>query len=268
MTKRTEARTPRKEGNTRDRAPLTHARVIEAALAMVDRTGIDSLSMRSVAATLGVEAMSLYRHVASKEALVEGMVALILDEIEVPPPGTAWRVAMTRRACSTRDVFLRHPAAAILVESCATMTPSRLAYSDAVVGLLLADGFTASQAYRAFLTLDSYVFGFVLQELRWPHPSGTQPAQDASAAPPVPEDRYPHFAKAMASVMQQVGRHGLVAAYASEFVLGLDLVLDGVERLRQPAARRQGATGTRHRGRAASPGSPARAGARTRTGRK
>lgn len=227
----------KKAAKTKPRAPLTRERVLKAALAMVDRSGIEALSMRSVAAELGVEAMSLYRHVASKEALIDGMVALILDEIEVPPAGTRWREAMRRRALSTRAVFLKHPAAAIILDACATMTPSRLAYSDAVVGLLLADGFTPSQAYKAFLTIDSYVFGFLIQELSWPHPEGTQPAQDVATGPTVPPALYPHFAKVMASVMEEVGRLGLVAAYEAEFVFGLDLVLDGVERLKKKRAR-------------------------------
>ncbi|MBX7192971.1 MAG: TetR/AcrR family transcriptional regulator C-terminal domain-containing protein [Sandaracinaceae bacterium] len=223
---------PTKAKKQKRRPPLSRERVLETALAMVDRAGVESLSMRAVAAELGVEAMSLYRHVASKEALLEGLVAVILDEIEVPPAGTRWREAMKRRALSTREVFLKHPAAAILVESCATMTPSRLAYSDAVVGLLLADGFTPSQAYKAFLTIDSYVFGFVMQELSWPHPGDTQPSEDAATAPAVPPALYPHFARVMGSVMEEVGRLGLVGAYESEFVAGLDLVLDGVDRLR------------------------------------
>lgn len=223
----------RKATRTRSRAPLSRERVLRAAQALVDRSGLEALNMRAVAAELGVEAMSLYRHVASKEALVEGLVALILDEIEVPPPGTPWREAMKRRALSTRKVFLAHPAAAVVVDACSTMTPSRLAYSEAVVGHLLASGFTATQAYKAFLAVDSYVFGFVLQELGWPHPSNTRPEQDAATAPAVPATVYPNFARVMASVMEEVGRLGLVAAYEEEFVFGLELVLDGFERLRR-----------------------------------
>lgn len=219
------------------RPALTRERIVSAALALVDRAGTDALSMRAVAAELGVEAMSLYRHVASKEALVEGMVARILDQIEVPPPGTPWREAMTRRARSTRLVFLEHPAATLLVQSCATMTPSRLAYADAVTGLLLADGFTPSQAYKAFLTLDSYVFGFLVQELSWPHPGGAEPAE--VTPPEVPPVAFPHFARVMASVMEEVGRLGLVAAYEAEFVFGLELVLHGLARLRHEGGRAQ-----------------------------
>lgn len=218
-----------KAEKTKRRPSLSRERVVRAALALVDREGMDALTMRAVAAELGVEAMSLYRHIRDREALVEGIVALILDEIEVPPPGTPWRDAMTRRAHATRRVFLEHPAAAILVQSCSTLTPSRLAYSDAVVGLLFADGFTASQAYKAFLTIDSYVFGFLLQELNWPHPGDTAPPEPG---PSVPTAQYPHFAQVLASVMEEVGRVGLVPAYEAEFSFGLELVLDGVERVR------------------------------------
>lgn len=214
------------------RTSLTRARVLKAALAIVDQGGVQSLSMRAVAAKLGVEAMSLYHHVANKEALVEGVVELVLAEIDVPPAGTPWREAMRLRALSARKVFLCHPAAAMVVESCATMTPSRLAYADAILGLLMADGFSATLAYKAFLTLDSYVYGFMLQELGWPHPSGTQPAEDAATAPSVPPGLFPHFAAVMAEVMGEVGRIGLVAAYEAEFVFGLELVLDGLERKR------------------------------------
>lgn len=214
------------------RAPLTRARVLQAALAIVDRGGVESLSMRTVAATLGVEAMSLYHHVASKEALVEGIVELVLAEIAVPPAGTPWREAMRSRSRSAREVFLRHPAATLVVESCATMTPARLAYADAILGLLMADGFSATLAYQAFLTLDSYVYGFMLQELGWPHPADTQPTEDAATSPTIPPELFPHFAAVMGAVMGEVGRIGLVAAYEAEFMFGLELVLDGLGRMR------------------------------------
>jgi hypothetical protein len=114
----------------------------------------------------------------------------------------------------------------IVVESCATMTPSRLAYSDAIMGLLIADGFDATLAYRAFLTLDSYVYGFTMQELSWPRPT-------SSGAPPVnvgPNlEHYPHFAEVMSVVMIEVGKHGFAHAYAEEFAFGLELVLDALE---------------------------------------
>lgn len=223
---------PRK---SRARAPLSRERVLEAALAIVDAEGVAALSMRTVAAKLGVEAMSLYRHVQDKGDLLLGVADLVLSEVEVPPPGTRWREAMRRRALSAREVFLRHPSSALVVESCATMTPSRLRYSDAIMGLLMADGFDATLAYRAFLLLDSYVYGFTMQELSWPRPTGPQlvPAQV-----PVSPEQFPHFAKVLSSVMSKVGARGLVQSYADEFRFGLELVLDALERQRASGGRR------------------------------
>ncbi len=220
-----------KRNKAQTRTPLTRQRILKTALALVDRSGVDALSMRNVAAKLGVEAMSLYNHVASKDALVEGLVELVLEEIEVPPPGTPWREAMRARALSARAVFLRHPAAVLLVESCATMTPSRLRYADGVVGLMLAAGFTVPQAYRAFLTLDSYLYGFALQELTWPRPKNSRPEDDAATVPTVPLGAFPHFSKVMGHVMGEVGRLGFLAAYDAEFEFGLDLILDSLAHL-------------------------------------
>lgn len=220
----------KKLAKPRPRQPLSAERVVSAALAIIDSDGIAALSMRTVAAKLGVEAMSLYRHVSSREELLLGVADLVLAEIEIPPPGTAWREAMRRRALSARQAFLRHPSAAIVVESCATMTPARLDYSNAIMGLLIADGFDATLAYRAFLLLDSYIYGFTMQELSWPRP--TAPDQLPVLAQ-VPADRFPHFAAVMSVVMSKVGARGLVQSYADEFRFGLELVLDSLERLRE-----------------------------------
>lgn len=227
--------TPRKAKKSRARLPLTRERVVKAALALVDEGGVEALSMRTLAAKLGVEAMSLYRHVSGKEDLLLGVADLVLSEIEVPPPGTPWREAMRRRALSAREVFLRHPSSALVVESCATMTPSRLRYSDAITGLLMADGFDPTLAYRAFLLLDSYIYGFTMQELSWPQPAapGEVPAQVE-----VSPERFPHFAAVMGAVMSKVGAQGLAASYAEEFRFGLELVLDALERQRASSTSR------------------------------
>lgn len=221
--------TQKKTTKSRTRTPLTRERVVKAALTLVDKRGIEALSMRTVAAKLGVEAMSLYRHVSGKEDLLLGVADLVLSEIEVPPPGTPWREAMRRRALSAREVFLSHPSSAIVVESCATMTPSRLRYSDAIMGLLRADGFDTTLAYRAFLLLDSYIYGFTMQELSWPHPRSPEEMPEQIEIPP---EQYPHFAAVMGAVMSTVGVHGLVQSYAEEFRFGLELVLDALERER------------------------------------
>jgi len=230
-TKKTKTTTPKKARTaarrTAPRSPLTRERVVAAALALVDDEGVEGLSMRTVAARLGVEAMSLYRHVANKEDLLLAVADLVLSEIEVPPPGTPWRAAMERRALSAREVFLRHPSAAIVVESCATMTPSRLAYGDAIAGLLVADGFAPPLAYRAFMLLDSYVYGYTMQELSWPHPTSND---EPPVAITVPLERFPHFGAIMQAAMAKVAVQGFSAAYDEEFRFGLALVLDALER--------------------------------------
>lgn len=207
-----------------DRLPLTRDRVVAAALALVDGGGIGALSMRAVAAALGVEAMSLYRHVSGREDLVLAVADRVLSEIEVPPPGTPWREGMRLRARAARAVFLRHPSA-LLLESCATMTPARLRHSDAALGLLLAGGMDPVRAYRALLLVDSYVYGFTVQELGWPHPAPGEPV----AVVPVSPVEFPSFAAVMGAVMARVDARGLARSYADEFEAGLDRVLAALE---------------------------------------
>jgi AcrR family transcriptional regulator len=208
------------------RAPLTRERIVRTALGIVDKSGLGALSMRGVAAKLGVEAMSLYRHVSDKDDLLLGVADLVVAEIELSPPETPWRDAMRRRAISAREVFLRHPHAALLIESCRTMTPSRLTYADAILAVLIRGGFDPTLAYRAFLMLDSYIYGFVLQELGWPHPKSRD---EVVPVPEVPPSSFPHLSAVMAAVMTQVGAKGLVESYADEFLFGLDLILDTLE---------------------------------------
>lgn len=218
----------------RPRPALSREHVLSVALTLVDREGLEALSMRKVAAQLGVEAMSLYRHVTDKEDLQDGLVELVLREIELPPVGTPWRPAMHARASSMRAVLLRHPGAAVLAESCVTMTPTRLRHADGVIGLMRGGGFSVTQAYRAFLTVDSFVYGFTLQELSWPRPERSKGAADTVPPPVFPADVFPNFAAVIAQVMAEVGTKGLGEAYDAEFEFGLDLILDGLERLLPP----------------------------------
>ena len=153
----------------------------------------------------------------------------VISEVEVPPLGTPWREAMRRRAGSAREVFLKHPSAAIVVESCATMTPSRLAYADQIVGLLMRDGFDATLAYRAFLLLDSYVYGFTMQELSWPR--GSSPNEVPVQVEVLPS-KYPHFAQVMVAVMSKVEAVGLADSYTTEFRFGVELILNALENAR------------------------------------
>jgi len=214
------------------RRPLSRDRVLLAALRLVDKAGVESLSMRGLAQTLGFEAMSLYKHVANKDEVLDGLIDLVVAEIEVPPLGTEWRHAMRERAVSARRVFLRHKWAAVLMESRLNQSPIRLRYGDSVLGLLRQAGFTVPMAYRAFLLLDSYLYGFIMQEVNLPfdQSSVSQLAEEMTTHTS-PAD-YPHLMEVMGHVMTLSVAGKFVELYDTEFNAGLELVLDSLGRLR------------------------------------
>jgi AcrR family transcriptional regulator len=207
--------------------------VLAAALAMADRTGVESLSMRKLARRLGVEAMSLYKHVANKDEVLDGLADLVVGEIAVPPVGTVWRTAMRERAISARQVFSRHPWAVALIESRVNASPVRLRYAESVLVILRQQGFSIAMAYRAFLLLDSYIYGFTAQERNWPHQEQGQPPAMEQLQASLPSHEYPNLAEAMAHVMAAMGASGAAGTYAVMFEYGLDVILDGLERLRE-----------------------------------
>ncbi len=150
------------------RARLNRDKVVGAAIALADANGIESLSMRKLGGELGVEAMSLYNHVSNKGDLTDGMIDGVFAEIDLPSGGTDWRTAMRRRAISVRKVLARHPWATGLMESRTTPGPATLRHHDAVLGILRAAGFSIVLAAQASSVLDSYIYGFVLQERNLP----------------------------------------------------------------------------------------------------
>lgn len=207
--------------------PLSREQVLKTALRLADRDGVDSLSMRKLARALHVEAMSLYHHVANKEDLLDGLVELAVSEIELPEIGGNWKMAMRQRALSAHEVLMRHGWATQLIVSRVNVGPAMLAYIDATVGCLREAGFSWALTDHAWNAIDSYVYGFTLQKLNFPF----APDEYASAAheflPMIPEDRYPYM-RAM-SIELIEGRHDGI----NEIELGLDLLLDGLERLRK-----------------------------------
>src|SRR5215210_874747 len=142
------------------RAPLSRQRVLRAAVDLADTGGIASLSMRKLAQELGVEAMSLYRHVRNKDDMVDGMVDHVFGEIGLPPTGVDSRTAMRRRAISAREVLARHSWAIGLMESRRRPGPATLRHHDAVLGCLREAGFSVTMAAHAYSVLDSYIYGF------------------------------------------------------------------------------------------------------------
>jgi AcrR family transcriptional regulator len=209
------------------RARLNRDRVLRAAVALADGGGIEALTMRKLAQTLGVEAMSLYNHVANKDDILDGVVDVVFDEIGLPPSGAGWKTAMRQRAIRARDVLTRHAWAIVLMESRRTPGPATLRHHDAVLGALREDGFSIAMAAHAYSVLDGYIYGFALEQASLPFNTSEDVGEVAgSMLQQFPTDAYPHLIE----MIQHVLRPGY--AYADEFEFGLDLILDGLERLR------------------------------------
>ncbi len=213
------------------RRPLSRDRVLDAALRLADKQGVEALSMRSLGRALGVEAMSLYRYVKNKDELLDGIVDRVVSKIEVPPAGSEWRAAMRGRARSARRAFVRHPWAAALFEArLEHQTPVRLGYANAVLGLLREGGFSVSAAYRAFLLVDSYLYGFIMQETSWRVEDGDLSRAAQESAVLMISEAYPHLAEVMAYTSSANAEAPI--SLDTEFDHGLERVLDALERIR------------------------------------
>ena len=208
------------------RPPLSRDQVLRAAVALADEGGIGALSMRKLGQVLGVEAMSLYNHVASKGDLLDGMVDVVFSEIGLPTGDVGWKPAMRQRAISAREALARHRWAIGLMESRRSPGPATLRYHDAVLGCLRGAGFSVELTAHAYSVLDSYIYGFALQEASLPFDSAKEaPELAQEIAGQLPAGEYPHLTElAMGHVLQPGYRYG------DEFEIGLDLILDGLER--------------------------------------
>jgi AcrR family transcriptional regulator len=214
--------------NAEPRARLSRDRVLAAAIALADAGGIESLSMRKLGVELGVEAMSLYRHVANKGDLLDGMIDGVFGEIDLPTSGTDWRAALRRRAISAREVLSRHRWAIGLMESRSTPGPATLRHHDTVIGTLRAAGFSVVMTAHAYSLLDSYIYGFAMQEPNLPFDTGEETAELAQKImAQFASGQYPHLTELAVEHVMQPGYD-----YGHEFEFGLDLILDGLERAR------------------------------------
>jgi AcrR family transcriptional regulator len=217
--------------NPAPRIPLTKQRVLGAAVVLADRDGVRSLSMRKLAQELGVEAMSLYHHVANKDAILDGIVDVVFSEIDLPSGEADWKVAMRHRAISAREALRRHPWATGLMESRSIPGPATLRHHDAVLGILRTAGFSVELAAHANSLLDSYIYGFALQEANLPFDTPQETAELAQTImAEFPADAYPHLTE---MAVQHVLRLGY--DYGNEYQFGLDLILDGLDRARATA---------------------------------
>ena len=216
----------KKKQPTKRRAPLSRERVLSAAVKLADRGGVESLSMRKLAQTLKVEAMSLYNHVANKDEILDGLVEIVISEIALPAKGADWKDGMRLRANSAREMFLRHPWAISLMESRKNPGPAAMRYYDAVIGCMREGGFSIAMAAHAFSVLDSYILGFAMQELKMPFDTSDELADIADdILEQLPAAEFPHFT-------EMIVEHALKPGYdyADEFEFGLELILDGLER--------------------------------------
>jgi AcrR family transcriptional regulator len=213
------------------RAPLSRDRVLRAAVARADKAGIESLSMRRLAEELGVVPMALYKHVANKEELLDGMIDVVVGEIDPPVAGAGWKSAVRQRILSARRALLRHPWASQVMESKQNPTPLVLAYMDTMIGLFRAGGFSVNLTHHVMHTIGSRVLGFS-QELF--NDSSTVDPEVAASMMRELGAKFPNvLAIATAASHEEASVVGPGCDDQYEFEFALDLLLDGFERLLQ-----------------------------------
>ena len=206
------------------RTPLSRERVLLAAMAVADSSGIAGLTIRSLATELGVKPMSVYHHVAGKEDILDGVVDLVFAEIELPSTEGEWRAEVTRRCVSARAVLRRHPWAVGLLESRTSPGPATLRHHDTMLGVLRGAGFSLPMTAHAYALIDSFVYGFALQEAGLPF-EGADAAADV-VAPMMAAfagGEYPHLVELTVGHVLQPGYD-----FGDEFDFGLELLLDGL----------------------------------------
>ena len=207
------------------RTALSRERILRAGLAQADAGGLEALTIRNLADVLDVAPMALYRHVANKDDLVDGLVDLVFAEIDQPPGGPDWKTAMRRRAISLRDVLSRHRWAVGLMESRRNPGPANLHHHDAVIGSLRQGGFSIAMAAHAYSLLDAYIYGFALTKMNLPFESSEEIADVAEGMlRPFPVGEYPNLVEILSEHVMKPGYE-----YGDEFEYGLDLILESLE---------------------------------------
>ena len=219
---------PETSPNVEPRTQLSKDRVLRAAIVLADERGIDALSMRKLAQELGVEAMSLYHHVAGKDEILNGIVEIVESDIELPPRGADWKRALRRTAISAHDVLEQHPWAASLTLSVAGRRPARWRYMNGILGCLREAGFSAEMTDLAYHALESHIAGFMLWAAQLQVDAEALPGLAATFLRDLPVDELPY-------IVEHVEQHLKARSRENEgaFAFGLDLILDGLERILQ-----------------------------------
>ncbi|GGJ46691.1 TetR/AcrR family transcriptional regulator [Deinococcus roseus] len=216
---------PRPPKNHTSRLPLTRERALQVAVQLADQGGLEALTMRKLAQTLGVEAMSLYHHIPGKEDILDGMVEQIFADMAWQESDPGWKGTMRNRAYRMREVLLLHPWATALMVSRSRPGAMTLRHLNDTLGCLRAGGFSVALAAHALSLLDSYIYGFVMQEVQLPFQNEAEKDQMVTGVlQHMPADVYPHFVEL---TLQQVVQPGY--RYGSEFDYGIELLLDSLE---------------------------------------
>src|ERR671914_2475282 len=220
----------RTERAQRSRAPLSRERVLETAVAVARREGLDSLTMRRLADELDAGAMTLYHYVPNKEKLLDGMVDTVFGEIELPTTDVDWKTALRRRAISTREALNRHRWAVGLMESRMTPGPASLRLREAILRCLREAGFSIEMTIQAYSVQDAYIYGFALQEKSLPFESAEESAavaEEHARRLAAFAEEFPYLAEVVAGHVAKVGYD-----FTEAFEYGLDLILDALEQRR------------------------------------
>jgi AcrR family transcriptional regulator len=223
------------EEQRRERAPLTRERILASAVGLADGGGVDSISMRRVAQDLGVVPMALYKHIAYKGELLDGMIDVVVAEIDPPIPDADWKTMIRERILSARRTLLRHPWASWVLESRSQPPPTVIAYMDSMMGILRAGGFSMDLLHHAMHVMGSRLLGFS-QELY--DDTASMPEEAALEMWTQMAEFYPNIAALVGEISGGEISHdeGSVVGGGCddqfEFEFGLDLILDGLERLR------------------------------------
>ena len=208
------------------RTPLSRERVLSAAIALADEGGIEALSMRRLAKELGVEAMSLYNHVANKNEILEGILDVVTREIDLPPDDVDWRTAIRQSTISAREVYVRHSWASSLSMSRQSGGPERLRHSDWLLRTLREAGFSKDVIFHAFHILEAYILGFTAMQLSFPYKGEELAGMAETFVQQLPADEYPDLVE---HIREHIEPH---PGHQGGFEFGLDLILDSLERLR------------------------------------
>lgn len=205
------------------RPTLTKSAIIGAALSLADTDGLESLSMRRLATELSVKAMSLYNHVSNRDEIVDALVERVIEEMGAPDLSLPWNTAIRAQGHATHDALLRHPWASLAIMSRMNIGPARFRYVDRMIGCFLNAGFSIPDADYAMNTVESYIYGFTLQELTFPLRDGTYQETAAAYIDAIPSDRYPYLHRVAHAVMhgEYDGTH--------DFSRGLDAIIETIQ---------------------------------------